>query len=280
MTESVKILIILVLYRQSLEESRSYHSLKKNLSHLAQPHQLILFNNSPERTITHSDIEATIVNAQENGMLAKAYNHALTVAQQEHYDWIMLFDQDSEPDADYFKQVSKAIETVGKNVAAIVPHIISDGQVISPSEYSAIAGPFGSVKPVELPIKSNKYINAINSCSVIRTESIASIGGFDERFPLDYLDCWYFYQFHKRKYDIEILDVTIPHNLSILSPLKMGDKRYRDYMKSCARFSNNTQFSHRVFFKIRTLLRCAKMLFFPQRWVLLKPTFAAIFYKE
>lgn len=275
-----KILIILVLYKQKLEESKSFQFLKKNLAALSTPHKLVIYNNSTDFAVEQSEIEASIINPGENGMLAKAYNYALSIAKEEGYEWLMLLDQDSEPNEEYFKRVAENIDQIGENTAAIVPSVISNNINISPSEYSNGSGPFWNVRPIKGDIKENKYINAINSCSLLRVESILSIGGFNENYPLDYLDCWYFYQFHKKGYSIKIINATVHHNLSILSLEDMNIKRYEGYMKSCARFAKDTQCSFLFFFRMRTLLRCTKMLVLPSRWHLIRPTFSALFLKD
>ncbi|MCQ2210609.1 MAG: glycosyltransferase [Paludibacteraceae bacterium] len=276
-----KIIIILVLYKQDLEESKTYNSLKENIHLLTHPYKVIIYNNSPEINIKPDEsLGFTVFNSTQNDKLAKAYNYALNIAKQEDYNWILLLDQDSEPPKEYFTEMDKKIDLVDSNTAAIVPHIISDNVHISPSEYWNIGGPFWDIRDYTGELPKNRYLNAINSCSVIRTSSIEEIGGFTEQLPLDYLDCWYYYQFHKKGFSLETIDVSINHHLSIFILQRMGIDRYKDYMKSCAIFAQITQPSFLFFFRLRTIIRSIKQLFIPARWKYFTTTFRAAFYHE
>ena len=264
MTDSLRILIIIVLYKQNLRESQSYVTLKGNVEHLQYPSKLVLYNNSIEKHIVGSDDEI-VINSGRNDKLAKPYNYAWRMAKEEGYEWIMLLDQDSELTSDYFIVLNDAIRHAGNDIAAVVPQINCNGTIISPTSMHGFSGPFWTVKRVDAEVPKNRYVSAINSAALVRTSAMTEIGGFNEKFPLDYLDCWYFYQFHKHGFRIKTMPSVVNHQLSILSLKDMGRERYRDYMQACARFARSSQPSFYVVFVIRTLLRSVKCLFVPSK---------------
>ncbi|MEE3484263.1 MAG: glycosyltransferase family 2 protein [Bacteroidales bacterium] len=277
-----KIFIVLVLYKQKLVESISFQSLQKHIDDLHMDYQLFVYNNSPESNAFDGIDDPNIVtfNAQSNQKLLGAYNEALKRAQNEGFNWILLLDQDSELNKEYFVQINEHIANIGDKVAALVPHTSHKGTHISPSEYSSFAGPFGRITPYSGKLSTHKYLSGINSCTVLRTEAITDIGGFSPEFTLDCMDFMYFYQLYIKGWKVQPINVEIEHELSILSLNDMGLERYTDYMKACAKFAKETKTSISVAFKIRTILRSIKMLFIPSKWKFILPTFSAIFINE
>lgn len=274
-----RLLIVLVTYKATLEQSSSYQTLLRCRHALSIPYQTLVYNNSSElqMDITPNDGVRTYTSGK-NDMLSGAYNYALDVAQKENFEWMMLLDQDSELTEDYLRVVNDRILLHDESVMAYVPSLAHNGRFISASVYNSKGGPFWGTRPATSSnLKENQYITAVNSCSVVRTKALTSIGGFSPDFPLDYSDCWYYYQFYKKKYKVELLPIQMEHNLSILSLPDMGLERYKEYMKACARFSRKTQKSHLFYFRLRTFLRCFKFMLSPNRWEFIRPTFLALF---
>ena len=277
MENDERLLIVLVTYKTTLEQSSSYQTLLCHRHALTIPYQILIYNNSPEVKM-HTEDDITIFTSGKNDMLSGAYNYALEEAQKKNFEWMMLLDQDSELTEEYLLMVNDKIQSHDSQVTAYVPSLAHNGRFISASVYNSEAGPFWGTKPAKSSdLKENQYITAVNSCSVIRTQALVSIGGFSEDFPLDYSDLWYYYQFYKKRYKIELLPIQMDHNLSILSLPDMGLERYKEYMKACARFSHKTQKSFVFYFRLRTFLRCFKFMLSPTRWEFIKPTFLALF---
>lgn len=275
------LLILLVLYNQTLLESLSYKKFCEVKKHLILPYQLLVYNNTPSVKIPEDD-SYIVINATENKMLSGAYNFALDMAITENYEWILLLDQDTNLQYNYFVELSQAIENVSSDVGAITPIIFSNDRQISPVVLNVYLGPFGYQKAYTTEhtiLKSSEYISGINSATVIRTKAIKKIGGFSCDFPLDFLDHWYFYQFSKENYKIKLLKTKIEHNLSISRSYNpMGIKRYIQYMKARALYAHKTKFTVLLTFKARTLGQCIKQLFKKSERKFSIYTFRALFY--
>ncbi len=275
-----KIVIILVLFKQPLEESLAYATLGKHISGLQIPYKLIIYNNSPDITVQTPPIaNCEVVNAQGNEMLASPYNHAWEVAKREQYDWIMLLDQDSELTHEYFSAVKGCLLNAKPQTAAIVPDVFCGTLQVSPIKKNILTGPYGHLTVAKESYEGSRftYVDAVNSGSILRTEAISQINGFSEEFPLDFLDCWNFYQFHRAGYSIELMNAPIQHHLSALESFNgMGETRYKSFMQACARFAKKSNPMIYLTFKARILCRCIKQLMSKSERKFLKITFHSL----
>ncbi len=278
-----KVLILVVLYKATLQESSTIRCLKTYLKDSQFPYKVLVYNNYPEIEICSDDAyDCEIVNAERNEFLVGPYNFAWKKAISEGYDWLLLFDQDSAPTMEYFTELGEKLNCVDAKTAAIVPLIDSEGTRVSPFVFSKNIGPFG-LKPEtreNLVLKSDEYLSAINSCACMRVEAISSINGFSQEFPLDYLDLWIFLEFYKKGYTVVTMSVKVQHSLSIAkkSFRPMGVPRYVSYMKARARFARMLSKSAIFRFKFLSLGVAVKLLGRPSEWSFLIPTLKALFY--
>lgn len=280
MNSNRSILILLVLYRQELEESLSYKSLCENLKYLAHPYKVLVYNNSPTIKIRES-VSYQVFNASQNNMLVGAYNYAFNEARKNKYNWLLLLDQDSCLDKQYFVELSSKLIVVSENTAAILPKVLCDEKHISPVVVSHFAGPFGvqKVYDSERMLSSSEYLTGINSGAILRTSAIAQIGGFSFDFPLDFLDHWTYLQLANLGLKIELLDINFVHNLTISHSYNpMGVERYIKYLKARALFAKKAGVTVLLTFKGRTLGQCVKQLFKPSERKFFIHTFRALFY--
>jgi hypothetical protein len=73
---------------------------------------------------------------------------------------------------------------------------------------------------------------AINSGAVIRVAFLKEIGGFNEEFPLDYLDHWLFYEIYAKNYKTFVLDIYLHHDLSVMDYNSISLTRYKSILHS------------------------------------------------
>lgn len=277
-----KILILVVLYKTTLQESSTIRCLKAYSQNFQFPYKVLVYNNYPEIEIhSDDDFDCEIVNAEKNEFLVGPYNFAWKKALSEGYDWLLLFDQDSTPTIEYFTELGEKLNRVDARTAAIVPLVDSDGTRVSPFVFNKNIGPF-CLKPEtreNLVLKNDEYLSAINSCACMRVEAISSITGFSQEFPLDYLDLWVFLEFYKKGYTVETMSVIVQHSLSIAKSFcSMGVSRYTNYMKTRAKFSRMLSKSALFRYKFLSLGVAVKLLGRPSEWSYIVPTVKALFY--
>ena len=82
---------------------------------------------------------------------------------------------------------------------------------------------------------------AINSGALIRVEFLNIIGGFNEDFPLDYLDHWLFHEIYENGYKVRLLDLTLEHELSVMDYSRVSLARYQSILESEIKFFKNYQ---------------------------------------
>lgn len=160
-------------------------------------------------------------NTDENVYLAKAYNKGLEYAKENGYAWLVLLDADTKVTELYLKAVQ---ETVGSQRPESVycPVLIGEnGQQLSPKKVYGI--------PV-----------AFNSGLLLPVAVIDCLGGFNEDYPLDYLDYWMCYQLQQHHVDLRTLPVQMTHSLSLQTYAYMPSCRYASLLAAEKRFAQET----------------------------------------
>lgn len=257
-SKSDSVVIVLVLYNTYLEDCLSYNTFCKSISKCSLNWNLIIYNNSSEITI-QSKIATKIINASKNEKISKAYNFALNYALKNKAEWLLLLDQDTEIEDDYFVKLSHYFNSnneVNNNVVAIIPFLSDNFKVISPHKNSF----FNCIRTeITKPGLQFDFITALNSLSMLKVDFINSIGGFSEEFPLDMLDYWYYLKIFKNNKQIYLLDTLIKHNLSIFDMEKnMSIDRYSTLLKSEKKFINELNIISQFLYKFRLIYRTIK----------------------
>lgn len=248
------VLFILVLYKTKLKESITFASLNKLLHNDILQKQLFIYNNSPKIPITS---ECGIIQiASRNEMLVGAYNAGLQYAQDNHFQWIILLDQDTEITAAYIDAVNAFINDP-KNAIAAVPTIQNNNRILSPFWYNPNKGPFANKSHQP---KHNECLTAFNSGVILQVEFLLNIGGFNTQYPLDYLDYWYFHEIYLLKQEVTILGTTLTHSLSVLNYRDyMTKARYKSLLAGEKRFATQLGKQALCYYRFRLLGRCVKL---------------------
>ncbi|WML54773.1 glycosyltransferase [Neobacillus sp. PS3-12] len=202
---------------------------------------VILYDNSPNSqhfdSKKYENVQISYKHDPRNLGIASAYNYALEAARENGSEWLMLLDHDTEITSEYTEAVMNCDEQ-DSSVAAIVPKINSENQMISPI-YSHTLRPLQGDKPV--PGIQERPVMAINSGALIRIEFLNKIGGFNEEFPLDYLDHWLFHVIYDHGYKVRLLDVMLEHELSVMDYSRVSLKRYQSILESEIKYFRNYQ---------------------------------------
>jgi GT2 family glycosyltransferase len=195
-------------------------------------HHILIYDNSvyPLKDIDDFFMSKNVVieyiHNPLNPGLAKAYNHALQIANSIKKKWLVLLDQDSILDNNFLNNLNNSINInfLNSNVVAIIPRVFDGSKLVSPS--TIILDIFINKFKFQGFGITEKNITAINSGSAISVEYLLSIGGFNNKIPLDILDHWLFYTIRKSKKEIYLNSNIIQHSLSVTNA-PMSIYRYR-----------------------------------------------------
>ncbi len=214
---------VIVLYKTIPQNSPTLRSLREIAgTHPDLVHSLsvLVYDNSPQsQNLTPEGISdpftASLVYKHDpsNGGLAKAYGQALDLASRSELPWLLLLDQDTTLTADFLSVLLEAIQANPQpQVCAIVPKLIRDGMALSPlvlkhgQELSVATG----IAPGPLTV--------LNSAACVRVSALMRIGGFPQEYPLDYLDHVVFHRLQRGGDRVQVLPISIEHQLSVRGP--------------------------------------------------------------
>jgi GT2 family glycosyltransferase len=251
-----QILILIVLYKKSIEECVSYRTLKDCIKSQNLRYKLIIYNNSSEYGLTELE-DAIVINSDHNGRLSSAYNYAWKYALAEGYQWLLLLDQDSELSEDYFTCLSNSLQrTVDDSIVALVPKLVDGNQILSPRKISSVGWWENTLQ--HTGIQRGRVV-AFNSLSLLNVNFIQSIGGFSDKYPLDMLDHWYYNQIYLQKKKVYVLDCMISHNLSFQNYERDVDLvRHTEFLEAERLFVKELGLRYYVGYKVKLFLRVIK----------------------
>jgi GT2 family glycosyltransferase len=229
----VRLCAVIVLYKLQASESPSLQTLLAAVAEVSSSEiqlQILIQDNTPGGQNIGA-IPSTIryETAPENPGLANAYNRALEFAQANNCEWLLTLDQDTTLPRDYLVHMVKRVKQLDSDarIGAIVPQVVDKGRNLSPFRFAAGFMPrwfaFGFVGV------SVRATYALNSAAVLRVSSLAEIGGYDYRFPLDISDINLFHRLHADGKRVFVAgDILVGHSFSLLNKDKrMSMDRYR-----------------------------------------------------
>lgn len=209
-----KVLFVIVIYRIKQEESLAWQQL----------HTLL---GETDDIYVHD-------NTDDNKYLAAAYNEAWHFAQQHGYTWMSILDADTAVTSEYIAAVQEAAKNNG--TAAYCPTLLDErNRIIS-------------------PLRAYGMKVAFNSGLLIPIELIERIGGFNENYPLDYLDYWFCLQLHRLQIPLITMSVALHHSLSVRDYTTVPQWRYLSLLAAEKRFAKEigreTQYKMHLFCRL------------------------------
>lgn len=271
-TINSNILIVLVLYNEFLENSKTFKSLLKESTNYNSKHRIIIYDNSISVRNDLSFLKKyepffiiEYVSDSTNPGISHAYNYAFKSASKSNLKWLLLLDQDSKLPRNYIKTFIEAENYSNCSTVAFVARIRKEtnGFIISPFKINS----FGIMKKLSKKIKGIVKSNtiAINSGAFINVSFLSEIGGFTKDYPLDMLDFWLFSKISEKNKDIFILDIDVIHDLSVANfENNVSLNRYESILRSEKRFYSSTG-RRRFFHKIRLIKRLFKQTRFKNK---------------
>ena len=167
-----------------------------------------------------------------NPGLARPYNTALALAEEEGFGWLLTLDQDTHLPPTFLSSLerhAKRYQSVDQ-VGAVAPRILDNGKPLSPFRFR------GGFLPCVLP-RGNKgiadrFTSALNSAALLRVTALRQIGGYDLRFPLNNSDTSLFHRLDEAGKRVVVADeILVQHELAILERKdRMSPQRYRQLL--------------------------------------------------
>jgi GT2 family glycosyltransferase len=232
----MQILVVIVLYKQSPEQSQTIQSLIQVFackSQLNASVRILLWDNSP---VPASQISLPfpfeLSHAGRNVGTSGAYNHAMELAESLGCPWLLLLDQDTTVSEEFLSAMIGYSEQFHQTpeVAAVVPFIFSHGTLVSPRRLLS----FNRVRQIPATFsglcKDKAY--AVNSATLMRVTALREVGGYSEEFWLDLSDVYVFQALHRKgKYMYIAGDLQVEHSIASMDfDKEMSPERYRNFM--------------------------------------------------
>jgi GT2 family glycosyltransferase len=237
----VNVCAVIVLYKLKASDSPSLRTLLAAAAEVSSSDiklQVLIQDNTPGgQNIGAVPSTIRYETAPENPGLADAYNRALQFAQANNYQWLLTLDQDTTLPRDYLVHMVEHLKGLDSDarICAIVPQMVDKGRNLSPFRFAAGFMPrwfaFGFVGT------PSRATYALNSAAVLRVASLAAIGGYDYRFPLDVSDINLFHRLHAAGKRVFVAgDILVSHSFSLLNKDKrMSMDRYPKMLRDeCA----------------------------------------------
>ena len=258
--------IVLVLYQRAPEQSEAFLSLVEVMGSLPEASgrvECLLYDNSPEQhAVQPVGFPCEYIFDPSNPGLARAYNVGRQRAEAAGANWLLLLDHDTAITREYLAEVLAVLESLAGDtaIAAIVPKLAQGRKSLSP-KWPNYRKPSGS-KPVpqEFSGEISGEVQAFNSGAILRLSALNDIGGFDEDFPLDYLDHTTFRQLHRRGYSVYVLHSTLAHELSVDDGWDTPgfERRFWPFMQAehlfNKRYASRSEFRWHMYWRVRIIL--------------------------
>ncbi len=207
------ILITVVLYKKSIDESITLNSLMD----IPLNFKIVIYNNSAlddevSSKYILSNLEVYYL-PQRNVGLSESYNNSFRIAQELNLKYLLFLDDDTLLSEKYFVDLKKVMNFNFKGI--IVPRLICNNRIISP--YRSFFSEGFLLRRKIQGICPAKNFSVFNSGLCIPLSIFEKIGGYNENVPLYYSDVVFFYEYKKKYTNFLVLDVDIQHAYSALS---------------------------------------------------------------
>ena len=254
------ILTVLVLYEVRLQDSVAFKSLQKALEYGNLTGHLFIYDNSATSQQVVEDEKWTIAYQHDpaNGGVSRAYNQAFLYAKSHDLKWLLLVDQDTEFQKDFFSKYQDAVASY-TDCQVFVPRLLDEKGLISPFKPG-----WGSGKRVTNVANGKNIlgeIHAVNSGLLVSVELFEAVGGYDERLRLDFSDFSFFKRLGQKTNFIGVVDARCQHELSSLKKtnLKAAVTRFDIYLQGAKVMWRDERQGFSYF--ARALLRAIKLSF-------------------
>jgi GT2 family glycosyltransferase len=210
------LLSILVLYKQRLEESKTFTSLFRTSPTWDERIHLLVYDNSPvpmhaPGAFDDSGGHIHYLSDTSNPCVSSAYNVGARIARELEKPYLLLLDQDTLFPRDALSGYLNAIET-HKGCPLFAPMLLCDGKIYSPCRQMLHV--HLTLRAMEPGRVSARGKSLLNSGMCIKLDAFDKVGGFDEKIPLDFADHDFMRRYHTHFDSFFLLDMACAHGFS------------------------------------------------------------------
>lgn len=191
------LLIVIVKYNISLEESESFCSLNKIVEHKEKKLTLFVYDNSKdkEEIKTYKNLDITYIHNAKNPGVSMSYNEGAAYAKKLKKKWILLLDQDTTLPSLILEKYNEAI-IKNPNIKLFVPILkLINNKIFSPAKYRFKRGFY--LDSVTEGIYSLYNLAPVNSGIMVKVSAFLQVGGYNEKVKLDFSDFQFIERFRK-----------------------------------------------------------------------------------
>ncbi len=219
----MKIKICIVLYNESLKNSKVVQSLVKHKNDLEGICANIYLNGDCEKNCrTSEELFDIIDNNGENLYLLKNYQHCIQRAKEVESEWIIFFDQDTEITQEYLLAL-KSLHSLDSNCVASFPILKAQTKLVSPK--TLFHGTLFPSKLLKPGVHKDIDFLGLNSGSAYRVSFLETISDIDEIFRLDFIDYVFSYSVFKSGQSFNVMDVVLDHDMAVLHNKALAQNR-------------------------------------------------------
>lgn len=216
----MKSVILIILYKETISSSRTVSSLMNNCKTKIEDVIVFLWDNSPEimdqkhfEILDENKIKYEYRHTPENLALSKIYNKVIDIYKVQNYDFLFLFDQDSDITSEYFESVKNAC-IQNPDVNLFVPYIVTENKIVSPGDLGLYTGRYWSERKIGKIRAKNRI--AIASGMLIRFDCFIKQNlVFDENLLFYGIDTKFCLDYSLKNKWIYVIDYQLSHSLSI-----------------------------------------------------------------
>jgi hypothetical protein len=219
---------VIVLYKQSLDQSKTYASLQSFEAGRRLP--LFVYDNSPTKGALPQDIKGYLHDSENGGVLG-AYRWAVEQARVHGFKWILLLDQDSSIPPELLDSFFRLADVVDEDTVAFIPRVDSGGQEVSPrGVFAGVPGPL-AISPYHVGVHRIP-LTAINSGAIVRVDFLSKPPGFNAVDALDCVDRCMFQRIYDEGRNVFIMPIRLSHELSVSNVKEIGRARWENICRA------------------------------------------------
>lgn len=207
---------LIVIYNCKIQDAETFRAVQQLSAPIKENITLIIWDNG--HASFNSDLGKETyelpfeyINTPENISLAKIYN---TVKNKWliSRDYLLLFDQDSSLNDDYFNKLFQDITRYPSN-ELFIPYVQHEKYIISPGSKHIIKGKYATKLTIGLNASKNKL--AITSGMCIRLDYFERTGfSFNESLKIYGIDTDFMIQYSRNADSFVVIDYNLHHDLS------------------------------------------------------------------
>ena len=187
----------------------------------------------------HNDFKNTLIRNEANLGISASLNIAIEYFLQNNYTWLLTLDQDSCCDKNMVLELFK--NEVSQNVGLLAPKIIDINNPNSRKHN----------------IKEEHALSYITSGSVINVQIAKSIGGFDEKLFIDYVD-------HEFCFRLTVKGYKMIYSHEALLYHEIGKTSVHSFLGRKVYTTNHPPFRLYFLFRNRTYVNKKYFFYFPK----------------